>query len=408
MSNLIAALDIGTSKIAVLVGEVEAGELSVIGLGVHESQGIRRGMVVDIESCVRAVAGALSEAQKITDCEIHSVYMSITGSHINGHNSDGIVAIHGNEVTVADLERVIEAARAVVIPANQRILHALPQDYVIDNQDGIREPLGMSGVRLVAKVHVVTCATNAAQNLEKCVQRCSVEIDELVLSQLATSIAVLNEDEKELGVCLVDIGAGTMDIAIFVQGAIRHTAVIPIAGDHITQDIARTLRTPIKIAEEIKIRYACALSSLIETDDTLSIHSSGSSSNINEISQGTLSRGVLADIVQTRYTELFSLIYEELQRSGFAEHVSGVVLTGGTAKMEGTQQLADEIFQIPVRVGIPNIINGMDSVTQNPIYANAVGLLQYGMKLHDGKLENTEEPKEELITRFANWFKSTF
>jgi len=406
MSNLIAALDIGTSKIAVLVGEIEAGKLNVIGLGIHDSQGIRRGMVVDIESCVRAVAGAIEEAQKIADCEIHSVFMSITGSHISGHNSDGIVAIHGNEITMADLERVIEAARAVVIPANQRILHALPQDYIIDNQEDIREPLGMSGVRLEAKVHVVTCATNAAQNLEKCVHRCGIEIDELVLSHLATSIAVLNEDEKELGVCLVDIGAGTMDIAIFAQGAIRHTAVIPIAGDHITQDIARTFRTPIRTAEEIKIRYACALSSLIEAEDTLSINSS--SNNQNSINE--LSRGVLADIVEKRYTELFSLIYEELQRSGFAEQVSGVVLTGGTAKMEGTQQLADAIFQIPVRVGVPNTISGMDNIIENPSYANAVGLLQYGMTFHNSKKseEQSEPAKEDLAVRLVNWFKSTF
>jgi len=335
--NLIVGLDIGTSKVVAIVGEItDEGSLEVIGIGSHPSRGLKKGVVVNIESTVQSIQRAVEEAELMAGCEIHTVRAGIAGSHIRSLNSHGIVAIRDREVTGSDVERVIEAAQAVAIPADQRTIHVLPQEFIIDHQEGIREPIGMSGVRLEAKVHMVTGAVSAAQNIIKCVQRCGLQVEDVVLEQLASSYAVLTQDEKELGACLVDIGGGTTDIAVFSGGAIRHTAVIPIAGDQATNDIAISLRTPTQYAEEIKIRYACALSQLANPDETIEVPSVG------DRPPRRLARQTLAEVIEARYEELFTLIQDELRRSGFEELVAGgIVLTGGSSKMEGAIELAE-------------------------------------------------------------------
>jgi len=375
-SNMIVGLDIGTSKVVSIVGEVNAeGGLNIVGIGRHKSRGLKKGTVVNIESTVQSIQRAIEEAELMAGCQIHSVYAGIAGSHVRSMNSHGIVAIRDKEVFSADIERVIDAAQAVAIPADQKVLHILPQEYIIDSQEGVKEPLGMSGVRLEAKVHLVTCATNAAQNIEKCIKRCGLETDEIILEQLASSYSVLTEDEKELGVCLVDIGGGTTDIAIFTEGAIRHTGVIPIAGDQVTNDIAMALRTPTDHAEELKIKYACALSQLASPDDMIMVPSVG------ERPPRELSRQALADVVEPRYDELFHLIQAEIRQSGFEDMLAaGMVFTGGTSKMEGVAELAEEIFHMPVRIGMPVEVNGLVDIVRNPTYSTAVGLLLYGMR----------------------------
>jgi len=374
--NMIVGLDIGTSKVVSIVGEVNAeGGLNIVGIGRHKSRGLKKGTVVNIESTVQSIQRAIEEAELMAGCQIHSVYAGIAGSHVRSMNSHGIVAIRDKEVFPADIERVIDAAQAVAIPADQKVLHILPQEYIIDSQEGVKEPLGMSGVRLEAKVHLVTCATNAAQNIEKCIKRCGLETDEIILEQLASSYSVLTEDEKELGVCLVDIGGGTTDIAIFTEGAIRHTGVIPIAGDQVTNDIAMALRTPTDHAEELKIKYACALSQLASPDDMIMVPSVG------ERPPRELSRQALADVVEPRYDELFHLIQAEIRQSGFEDMLAaGMVFTGGTSKMEGVAELAEEIFHMPVRIGMPVEVNGLVDIVRNPTYSTAVGLLLYGMR----------------------------
>ncbi len=372
--NLIVGLDIGTSKVVCLVGEIKTdNSIEIIGIGSHPSRGLKKGVVVNIESTVKSIQRAVEEAELMAGCEIHSVYAGIAGSHVRSLNSHGIVAIRNKEVTPEDVERVIDAARAVAIPADQKILHILPQEFIIDNQEGIREPVGMSGVRLEAKVHIVTGADSAAQNIVKCVQRCGLSVDDVVLEQLASSYAVLADDEKELGVCLVDIGGGTTDIAVFSGGAIRYTAVIPIAGDQVTNDIAVSLRTPTQYAEEIKMKYACALSKLARADETIEVPSVG------DRPSRRLARQTLAEVVEPRYEELFQMVNLELQRSGYSEVIAaGVVLTGGSSKMEGAVELAEEVLHVPVRLGTPQHITGLADVVRNPIYATGVGLLLYG------------------------------
>ena len=375
-NDMIVGLDIGTSKVVSIVAEVSPeGDVEIVGIGSHLSRGLKKGVVVNIESTVQSIQRSVEEAELMAGCQIHSVFAGIAGSHIRSLNSHGIVAIRDREVFKPDIDRVIDAAQAVAIPADQKILHILPQEYVIDSQDGVKEPLGMSGVRLEAKVHLVTCAVNAAQNIEKCIRRCGLEVDNIILEQLASGYAVLTEDEKELGVCLVDIGGGTTDIAIFTEGAIRHTAVIPIAGDQVTNDIAMALRTPTPYAEEIKIKYACALASLAGENETIKVPSVGDRSDRN------LSRQALAEVVEPRYDELFTLIQAELRRSGFEDLVAaGIVLTGGTSKMEGVVELAEEIFHMPVSIGYPKGVTGLIDIVRNPIYSTAVGLLIYGAK----------------------------
>ena len=402
---MIVGLDIGTSKVVALVGEIGAdGELEIVGIGSHPSRGMKKGVVVNIESTVQSIQRAIEEAELMAGCQIHSVFAGIAGNHIRSMNSHGIVAIRDGEVVQADIDRVLDAAQAVAIPADQKVLHILPQEYVIDNQEGVREPRGMSGVRLEAKVHLVTCAMNAVQNIEKCIRRCGLEVEDVILEQLASSYSVLTEDEKELGVCMVDVGGGTTDIAIFTEGAIRHTAVIPIAGDQVTNDIVMALRTPTQHAEEIKIRYACALAKLAGPEETIKVPSVG------ERPPRDLSRQALAEVVEPRYDELFTLIQAELRRSGFEDMIpAGIVLTGGTAKMEGAVELAEEIFHMPVRLGVPQDFKGLADVIRNPIYSTGVGLLHYGMKQHgNGGPSHSEQSKESALIKVKRWFKGNF
>jgi cell division protein FtsA len=405
--NLLVGLDIGTSKVVAIVGEIKAdGALEIIGIGSHPSRGLKKGVVVNIESTVQSIQRAVEEAELMAGCEIHSVYAGIAGSHVRSLNSHGIVAIKDKEVVQGDVERVIDAAKAVAIPADQKILHVLPQEYIIDSQEGIRDPIGMSGVRLEAKVHIVTGADSAAQNIVKCVQRCGLAVDDIVLEQLASSYAVLTEDEKDLGVCVVDIGGGTTDIAVFGGGAIRHTAVIPIAGDQVTNDIAVSMRTPTQYAEDIKIKYACALSQLANPDETIEVPSVG------DRPPRRLARQTLAEIVEPRYEELFGLIRDELRRAGLEEQVAtGIVLTGGSAKMEGAIELAEEVFHMPVRLGIPQYVSGLVDVVSNPIHATGVGLLLYAKSNLDA--QRSEPPllaggMKNIFERMKAWFAGNF
>jgi cell division protein FtsA len=404
--NLIVGLDIGTSKVVAIVAEISAESgLEIIGIGSHPSRGLKKGVVVNIESTVQSIQRAVEEAELMAGCQINSVYAGIAGSHIRSLNSHGIVAIRESEVTSNDVERVIDAARAVAIPADQKILHILPQEFIIDKQEGIREPVGMSGVRLEAKVHMVTGAVSAAQNIVKCVKRCGLEVDDIILEQLASSYAVLTDDEKELGVCLVDIGGGTTDIAIFTDGAIRHTAVIPIAGDQVTNDIAVALRTPTQFAEEIKIKYACALTQLASPEETIEVPSVG------DRPPRRLARQTLAEVVEPRYDELLTLIQAELRRSGFEDLIAaGVVLTGGSAKMEGVIELAEEIFHMPVRLGIPQHVAGLVDVVRNPIYATGVGLLLFGSshRYDRGGESVAGSGAKGVWDRMKVWFKGNF
>lgn len=406
--RLIVGLDIGTSKVVAIVGLITPhGDLEIVGTGLHRSTGLKKGVVVNIESTVHSIQRAIEEAELMAGCHIHSVYAGIAGSHIRSLNSHGIVAIRDREVQLLDVERVIDAARAVAIPADQEILHVLPQEFIIDNQEGVREPLGMSGVRLEAKVHLVTCAANAAQNIKKCIRRCGLEVDDIILEQLASSYAVLTEDEKQLGVCMVDVGGGTSDIAIFTDGAIRHTGVIPIAGDQVTNDIAMALRTPTAHAEELKIKYACALAKMTGPDETIKVPSVG------DRAPRDLSRQSLAEVVEPRYDELFSLVQAELRRSGFEDLVAaGIVLTGGTAKMEGVIELAEEIFHMPVRLGFPQDVKGLSDIVNNPIYSTGVGLLHYGAKQQQEggvkmKRNKAVDGKEGVIDRIKQWFQGS-
>jgi len=403
--RMIVGLDIGTSKVVAVVGEVDSeGTIEVVGIGSHPSRGMKKGVVVDIESTVNAIQRAVEEAELMAGCQIHSVYVGIAGSHIRSMNSHGIVAIREGEVVSADVERVLDAAQAVAIPADQKVLHVLPQEYVIDNQGGIKEPMGMSGVRLEAKVHLVTCAVNAAQNIEKCIHRCGLEVDGIILEQLASSFSVVTADERDLGVCLVDIGGGTSDIAIFTDGAIRHTGVIPIAGDQVTSDIAMALRTPTQHAEEIKIRYACALTQLAGADETIKVPSVG------DRPPRDLSRQSLAEVVEPRYDELFTLIQAEIRRSGYEELIpAGVLLTGGTSKMEGAVELAEEIFHMPVRVGAPQHAQGLSDIIRNPIYATAVGLLIYGARDEESAgTSRSGAGASGLVASVRDWFGKHF
>jgi cell division protein FtsA len=404
--NLIVGLDIGTSKIVALVGELNANsKIEVMGLGSHPSRGLKRGVVVNIEATVQSIQQAIEEAELMAGCQIHSAYTGVAGSHIRSLNSHGIVAIRDVEVTQTDIERVIDAARAVAIPADQKILHVLPQEFIIDHQEGIREPVGMSGVRLEARVHLVTGALSAAQNIQKCVKRCGIDVADMILQQLASSQAVLTEDEKELGVCLVDIGAGTTDIAVFVEGAIRHTIVIPIAGDQVTNDIAVALRTPTQSAEEIKLKYGCALIDVAHAEEMIEVPSFG------DRPRRRLTRRALAEVIEPRYEELFRLVQAELRRSGFEESVaSGIVLTGGAAQMPGALDLAENIFRMPVRIGIPQSVTGLSEVINNPIYATGIGLLLLGkQRLFDRRVDlPVNNGIKDLFGKMKNWFQGNF
>lgn len=404
--GLIVGLDIGTSKILAIVAELrDDGDLEIIGVGHHPSRGLRKGVVANIESTVQSIQRAVEEAELMAGCQIMSVYAGIAGAHINSLNSQGVVAITDHEVNREDVERVIEAARALAIPNNQQVLHILPQDFIIDGQDGIREPVGMSGVRLEAKVHIITGAVSAAQNIIKCIRRCGLNVEDIILEQLASSYAVLDEDEKELGVCMIDIGGGTTDIAVFTEGAIRHTAVLPIAGDQVTNDIAVALRTPTQAAEEIKKKYGCALTQLAPHGEMIDTPSVG------DRAPRKLARSTLAEVIEPRVEELFLLAQAELRRSGFEELVgTGIVLTGGSSKVEGMVELAEEVFHMPVRLGVPQYVGGLSEVVRNPIYSTGVGLVQFGHK-HAGaarKKSSDLSRSKGLVQRMKDWFKRNF
>jgi cell division protein FtsA len=401
--NLIVGLDIGTSKVAAIVGELTSeNKIEVIGIGSTASRGLKKGVVVNLESTVQSIQRAVEEAELMAGCQIRSVFAGIAGSHIRSLNSHGIVAIKDKEVTQYDIDRVIDSARAVAIPADQKILHILPQEFVIDLQEGIKEPIGMSGIRLEAKVHMVTGSVSAAQNIIKCIRRCGLDVDDIVLEQLASCNSVLTEDEKELGVCLIDIGGGTTDIAIFVDGAIKHTAVIPIAGDQVTNDIAVALRTPTLNAEEIKQKYACALTQLASVDGIIEVPS------IGDRAPRKISTQNLAEIIEPRYEELILLVQAELRRSGYEELIAaGIVVTGGSSKVMGLIELAEEIFHMPVRMGIPQNVTGLTEVVKNPIHSTGVGLLMYG-KEHQGGDRIIDSEGAGLFLKMKNWFQGNF
>lgn len=403
--DLMVAIDIGTSKVVAIVGEIVSdGTINIVGLGSHPSQGLKRGVVVNIESAVNSIQNAVEEAELMAGCQIYSAYTGIAGSHIRSINSHGIVAIRDREVTQTDVDRVIDAAKAVAIPADQKILHILPQEFIIDNQDSIREPIGMSGVRLEAKVHIVTGAVSAAQNIIKCLKRCGLVASDIVLEQFASSQSILSDEEKELGVCMIDIGGGTTDIAIFTDGAIRHTAVIPIAGDQVTNDIAIALRTPAKNAEEIKLKYSCALQELADSNQMIDIPTVGDRPGRH------ISKRALAEVVEARYEELFTLVATELRRSGLENLVAaGLVLTGGASKVEGAVELAERVFKMPVRLGTPQFVTGLPDVINNPVYATGVGLLMYGLQQRDSQQESSVQPGfKSMWARMKSWFQGNF
>lgn len=404
--DLIVGLDIGTSKIVALVAEVPPeGGFNILGMGVSSSRGLKKGVVVNIEATVSAIQRALEDAELMANCKINQVFTGVSGSHIRSLNSHGMVPIRDREVSQNDVDRVIETARAVNISTDQQILHVLPQEFIIDGQEGVREPLGMSGVRLEVKVHIVTGAVSAAQNIVKCVRRCGLEVRDLILQPLASSLAVLNDDEKDLGVCLVDIGGGTTDIAVFTRGAIQHTAVIPIAGDQITNDIAMTLRTPTREAEDLKIQHGIALRQLADAREMIEVP------GIGERGARMLSKQTLSEVIEPRVEELYGLIQAELRRSGFEEQVSsGLVLTGGSSQMKGMVELAEEVFHMPVRVGVPEYVGGLSERVRNPRFATSVGLLIAGVERHEldqaSKLQGAGFA--QVMERMRAWFRNTF
>jgi cell division protein FtsA len=403
--NVIAGLDIGTSKVAAIVAEITAdGGLEIIGLGSSPSHGMKKGVVVNIDATTQSIRRAVDEAELMSGSRIHTVHTGISGSHVKSLNSHGIVAVRSKEVSEADVQRVVDAACAVAIPADQKILHVLPQEFTVDDHGGIQEPVGMSGVRLEAKVHIITGAVTAVQNIHKCVTRCGLEVGKLSLEQLASSQAVLTNDEKDLGICLVDLGGGTSDIAVFLNGAIRHTGVIPIAGDQVTSDIGYALRTPMQHAEQIKIKYGCALPDLIEGDDAIEVPSVG------ERPPRRLSRHTLAEVIRPRYEELFRLIQDELRRSGFDDLVAGgIVLTGGSARMEGVVELAEEVFHMPVRLGVPHNVRGLSDVVRNPVHATGVGLLLMAQKSQPYvEYARAGAGFGDVLERMRKWFEGNF
>lgn len=406
LKDLLVGLDIGTSKVAAVVAELRPdGSYEVIGMGQSESKGLKKGVVVNIEATVQSIQKALEEAELMADCKISEVFTGIAGSHIRSFNSSGMVAIKDKEVTQTDVARVIETAKAVNIPTDQQILHILTQEFIIDGQEDVREPIGMSGIRLEVKVHIVTGAVSAAQNIVKCVRRCGLEVHDLILQPLASSLAVLTEDEKELGVVLVDIGGGTTDIAIFSEGAIRHTAVIPIAGDQITNDIAMALRTPTPDAEDIKIQYGIAKQAIADPDDMIEVP------GVGDRGTRTLSRQALAAVIEPRIEELYSLVHQVVRESGYEELLSsGVVITGGTAMMPGMVELGEDIFLKPVRVGVPEYRGNLHEVVKSPRYATVMGLLLEGrvQRMRGRKVAVQSGSVKQVWTRMKEWFVGNF
>ena len=404
--NLIVGLDIGTSKIVTIVAELlPEGTVKVIGLGQHISRGLKKGVVVNIDSTMQAIQRSIEEAELMADCKIKTVFTGIAGSHVKSLNSHGMVKIKDAEVSQMDVDRVVETARAIALPADQQILHILTQEFIIDGQDDVREPLGMSGMKLEVKVHIVTGAVAAAQNIVKCIKRCGLEVSDLILQPLASSIAVLTEDEKELGVCLVDIGGGTTDIAVFKSGSIRHTAVIGVAGDQITNDIAVAFRTPTQSAEDIKIKHGCALRQLAEAREVVEVP------GVDGRGARQLSVQTLAEVIEPRVVELYELVLQELRRSGMEEMIaSGMVITGGSAMMRGMMELGEEIFHMPVRLGMPRYVGGLSEVISNPRYATGVGLVLMGKQQLERQISGQMEMNSvtRVFDRMKAWFQGNF
>lgn len=403
--NIVVGLDIGTTKICAIVAEVSDGGVDIVGIGTHPSKGLRKGVVINIDATVESIRKAVEEAELMAGVEINSVYCGITGSHIRGFNSHGIVAVKNREVSESDMKRVIDAARAVAIPMDREIIHVLPQEFIVDEQDGIMEPLGMSGVRLEAKVHIVTGAVTSAQNIIRCCNRTGLEVNDIVLEQLAASEAVLIPDEKELGVALADIGGGTTDLVVFSQGAVRQTAVFGLGGNHLTNDIAVGLRTPLVESEKIKIKYGCALTSMVKKEEMIEVPSVGGRR------ARVLSRQILAEIIEPRMEEIFTLVHREILKSGYENLIpSGVVLTGGTASLEGLPELVEQIFNLPVRRGYPSGIGGLMDVVNNPMYAAGVGLVLYGRRHRsEGRFKSSDRNFfGKVAQRMKRWFSDFF
>jgi cell division protein FtsA len=404
-NSIVVGLDIGTSKVCAVIGEMTEQGVEIIGVGSQSSQGLRKGVVINIEGTVNSVRKAVEEAGLMAGCEVHTVFTSISGGHIKAFNSHGIVAVKNREVTPRDLERVIDAARAVAIPMDRDVLHVLPQDYIIDDQDGIREPLGMSGVRLEAKVHIVTGAATSAQNIVKCCNRTGLNVAEIVLAPLAAAEAVLSDEERELGVVLVDVGGGTTDIAIYHDGAVKHTAVVGIGGNHVTNDIAAGLRTPFNDAERIKQRHGCAKASMVPADERVEVPS------VAGKGAGSVSRQILCEIIEPRLDEIFELVQKEIAKSGFEGALtSGIVITGGSMLLPGAVEMAERSFGLPVRLGVPAHVRGLVDIIGNPTYATGVGLVLHGMKRHERNIYRLREDRilSKVKHRMSDWFSEFF
>jgi cell division protein FtsA len=404
-NSIVVGLDIGTSKVCAVVGEMTEHGVEIIGLGSHTSQGLRKGVVINIEATVNSVKKAIEEAALMAGCEIHTVFTSISGGHIKAFNSHGIVAVKNQEVVQRDLERVIDAAKAVAIPMDREVLHVLPQDYIIDEQDGIKEPLGMSGVRLEAKVHIITGSVTAAQNIANCCNRTGLNVAEIVLAPLAAAEAVLTDEERELGVVLVDMGGGTTDIALYHDGTLKHTAVLGIGGNHVTNDIAAGLRTPFNDAERIKQRYGFAKARMVTDDERVEVPS------VAGKGAGTVSRQILCEIIEPRLDEIFELIQREIAKSGYEGSLaSGVVITGGSMLLPGAVEMAERSFGLPVRLGVPTHVGGLVDVIDSPAYAAAVGLVLHGMKRHERAVYRPRDDKilAKVKHRMSDWLSEFF
>ncbi len=403
--NIIVGLDIGTTKICAIVGEMTTSGIDIIGIGTHPSKGLRKGVVVNIDNTVESIKSTIEEAELMSGREIKSVFAGIAGGHIKSMNSHGIVAVKGGEVEEADIKRAAEAAKAIAMPLDRRLIHVLPKYYIVDDQDGVRDPIGMSGVRLEAKIHIVTASVTSVENIVKSVNRVGLDVNDIVLEQLASSEAVMSQDEKELGVALVDIGGGTTDIAVFADGSIKYTAVLPIGGNYVTNDISVGLRTPAIVAEKTKMQYGCAYSPLISEDETIEVSSVGGRN------PRKVSRHVLGDIIEPRVAEILSLAHREIIKSGYEDLLAaGVILTGGTSNIEGITELGEQVFNMPVRIGYPVDVGGIVDIINNPIYATAVGLVIYGSKNKSGVLFKKKEKNmvSKIIKSMKRWFDDFF
>ncbi len=403
--KLLVGLDIGTTKICCVVGEVTATGIDIVGIGMHPSVGLRKGVVVNIEHTVNSIKQAVEEAELMAGCEISSVYAGIAGGHIKGFNSHGVIAVKSREIVARDIERVLEAAKAVAIPMDREVIHIIPQEYIVDDQGGIMDPLGMAGVRLEAKVHIVTGAVTSAQNIIRCAHSAGLDVCDIVLEPLASSEAVLSPEERALGVALLDFGGGTTDLAIFSQDSIKHTAVLALGGQNLTNDIAIGLRTPLKNAEEIKKNFGCCLTSMIDSDEVIEVV------NVGGQTKKSMSRQILGEVLEPRVEEIFTLIKREVLRSGYESHVTaGVVVTGGSALLEGVPEVAEQVFNLPVRRGYPMEVGGLKDVVNSPMYATAVGLVLYGVKQEQNKVEKFFRIRQDNIfnrvaMRMKRWFK---